>query len=273
MPMDSIDRIAPGMMVRFAVAFAAVALSVASANASVSWENVDEGHYIAGRRCSEGYLQGKVVLVSRDPKAAERMESIWTSFKTKQFVLIGAYDMAPPNVTFPVYSCATLAEGAPNKSLYVVDETGMVRYKGDDDRAATESLVTAITDMESPKGVGHWMVFLDYELTELPGRAYLRYLEFKKKFPKEAKEYSVKFAELEKVENVKKLAELVKFAKTAKDMHAFDPKKDTSRRMLFAKKIKEAISKYSFLKESEDRRVVQEAKNALADLKWTLATL
>jgi len=34
-----------------------------------------------------------------------------------------------------------------------------------------------------------------------------------------------------------------------------------------------AIEKYSFLKESDDRRVVQEAKNALADLKWTLAAL
>ena len=259
--------------VRVASVFAAFLLFAAGASASVAWENVDEGHYIAGRRCSEGYLQGKVVLVSRDPKMAERMESIWTSFKTKQFVLIGAYDMAPRNVTFPVYSRATLAEGAPEKPLYVVDETGKVRYKGDEDRIATEAVVMALTDMDAPKSVGHWLMFLDYEITELPGRAYLRYLEFKKKFPKEAKDYAVKFEELEKVENVKKLAELVKFSKAAKDMHAFDPKKDKMRRMSFERKIKEAISKYSFLKESTDRRVMQEAKNALADLKWTLATL
>lgn len=271
--MDSIDRIAPGIVVRFAVAFAAATLSVACARASVSWENVDEGHYIAGRRCSEGYLQGKVVLVSRDPKMAQRMEEIWTSFKTKQFVLLGAYDVAPRGVTFPVYSTATLAENAPDKPLYVVDETGAIRYKGNDDRMATEALVSAITDMDAPKGVGHWMVFLDYELTELPGRAYLRYLDFKKKFPAEAREYAVKFSELEKVENVRKLAELVKFAKAAKDMQAFDPKKEKMRKARFESKIKEAISKYSFLKESGDQRVVQEAKNALADLKWTLATL
>lgn len=257
---------------RLALACATAFMAVA-AHASVAWENVDEGHYIAGRRCSEGYLQGKVVLVSRDPKMAQRMETIWASFKTKPFVLIGAYDMAGRDITFPVYSRATLAEGAPDKSLYVVDETGKVRYKGEEDRAATEALVMALTDMESPKSAGHWMMFLDYELTELPGRAYLRYLDFKKKFPKEAKEYAVKFAELEKVENVKKLAELVKFSKSAKDMHAFDPKKDKMRRMSFERKIKEAISKYSFLKESTDRRVMQEAKNALADLKWTLATL
>lgn len=258
---------------RLASAFAAALMSAACAMASVSWENVDEGHYIAGRRCSEGYLQGKVVLVSRDPKMAQRMEEIWTSFKTKPFVLIGAYHMAPQNVTFPVYSFAKLAEDEPEKPLYVVDETGAVRYRGNDDRMATETVVSALTDMESPKTAGHWMMFLDYELTELPGRAYLRFLEFKKKFPKEAKEYSVKFSELEKVENVKKLAELVKFAKSAKDMQILDPKRDRNRRILLQKRIKDAISKYSFLKESADRRVMQEAKNALADLKWTLATL
>ena len=259
-------------MVRFVVAFAAAMLSVA-VRASVAWENVDEGHYVAGRRCSEGYLQGKVVLVSRNPKAAQRMETIWSSFKTKQFVLLGSYAEAPKDVTFPVYESAKLLENTPGSAIYVVDETGSVKYCGSDDRAATESLVMALTDMDAPKSASQWMAFLDYEMTELPGRAYVRYLEFRKKFPMEAKEYAVKFAELAKVENVKKLAELVKFAKEAKDMHEFDPKKDKMRKKTFEKKIKDVIEKYSFLKESEDRRVAQEAKNALADLKWTLATL
>ena len=270
--MDFMNRIATGAIVRFAAAFAAIALSVA-AKASVSWDNVDEGHYVAGRRCSEGYLQGKVVLVSRNPKMAQRMEEIWSSFKTKQFVLLGSYADAPKNATFPVYESARLTEGAPGTSIYVVDELGNVKYCGSDDRAATEVVVMALTDMDAPKSASHWMMFLDHELIELPGRAYVRYLEFKKKFPAEANEYSVKFSELEKVENVKKLAELVKFAKTAKDARSFDPKKDKMRKKHFEKKVKDAIEKYSFLKESEDRRVVQEAKNALADLKWTLAAL
>ena len=267
------DRIVPAEAARNIVAFAAVVLFVVGARASVAWKNVDESHYVAGRRCSEGYLQGKVVLVSRNPGMVQRMEAIWSSFKTKQFVLLGAYDEAPKDVTFPVYASAALAGDAPATSIYVVDEMGKIRYYGKDDRAATEALVMALTDMDAPKSAGQWTMFLDYELTELPGRAYVRYLEFKKKFPKEAKEYADKFAELEKIENVKKLAELVRFAKAAKDMHEFDPKKDKMRKMTFERKVKDAILKYSFLKESEDQRVVQEAKNALADLKWTLAAL
>ena len=259
--------------IRFAAAFAAVVLFAASVSASVAWKNVDEDHYVAGRRCSEGYLQGKIVLVSNDPEMAQRMESIWSSFKTKQFVLLGAYADAPANVTFPVYFGASLAGDSPDRPLYLVDEMGEIRYRGREDRTAIEALVTALTDMDSPKSAGHWMRLLDYELTELPGRAYVRYLEFSEKFPQESKEYAAKFAELEKIADVKKLAKLVKFAKEAKDMRAFDPKGDKERKKVFEKKVKDVIVKYSFLKESGDRRVMQEAKNALADLKWTLATL
>ena len=253
--------------------FAAALFSVASAYSSVGWENVNEDNYVAGRKCSEGYLQGKVVLVCRDPKLASQMEEIWGSFKTKQFVLLGAFASAPATVTYPVYSGATLSENAPESTLYVVEETGRIRYRGKEPRNATEALVSALTDMDAPKNVNQWRMFLDYELVELPGRARQRYLDFKKKFPKEAKEYSVKFSELEKVENVKKLSELVKFAKDAKDIRAFDPKKAKMQKARFEKMLRNAIEKYSFLKESDDRRVVQEAKNALADLKWTLAAL
>ena len=252
---------------------AMAAALAASADSYVEWENVGEGTYVAGRRCSEGYLQGKVVLVCRDEKMAGRMEEIWTSFKTKQFVLLGAFEATPEKVTYPVYSGASLANNAPESPLYVVEETGRIRYKGKDERTATEALVSALTDMESPKNVAQWRMFLDYELVALPGRAYLRFLEFKKKLPKDAKEYEVKFAELSKTENVKKLAELVKFAREAKDVRAFDPKKAKYQQSRFKKMVEGAIAKYSPLKESEDSRVRQEAKNALADLKWTLATL
>ena len=245
----------------------------AFADSYVEWENVGEGNYVAGRRCSEGYLQGKVVLVCKDAKMASRMEEIWESFKTKPFVLLGSFDATEAKVTYPVYSGASLMRNEPSTPLYVVEETGRIRYKGKEERNATEALVSALTDMESPKSAAQWRMFLDYELVALPGRAYLRFLDFKKKMPKEAKEYETKFAELSKTENVKKLAELVKFAKEAKDVRAFDPKKAKYQKSRFEKMVTDAISKYSPLKESEDQRVRQEAKNALADLKWTLASL
>ena len=100
----------------------------------------------------------------------------------------------------------------------------------------------------------------------------LRLGEFKKKFPAEAKEYAEKERALKAVPDVKKLSELVEFAKKSKDMRAFDTKK-SAQRQRFQKLVKDAISgtKYNSLLESSDPRVVQEAKNSLADLKWTAA--
>ena len=43
--------------------FAAAILCAASLHAGVEWRNIDQEHYLAGRKASEGYLQGKVVLV------------------------------------------------------------------------------------------------------------------------------------------------------------------------------------------------------------------
>ena len=106
----------------------------------------------------------------------------------------------------------------------------------------------------------------------MPGRAYLRADEFRKKFPDEAQEYRAQFEELVAIPDVKKLAELVAFAKKAKDMRAFDGK-DSSKKTKFVQLVKDAIRKYRALTEAEDPRVAQEAKNSLADLKWTLAAL
>ena len=71
---------------------------------------------------------------------------------------------------------------------------------------------------------------------------------------------------------IKKLAELVEFAKRAKDMRSFDDKKKVQQAK-FEKLVNDAISgtKYNSLLESTDPRVVQEAKNSIADLKWTAA--
>jgi len=272
----------------FSVAFAVAA-------SAAEWVNIDEEHHLAGRKASAGYLQGKVVLVDRwglkcPPCRAmlPRIEEIWNSYKTKQFVVIGGHCPGwggaegvkalaeEKGLTYPIYEGGALAVGEPTFDaipfLYVVDETGKVVYKGRDDRAAIQAIVQAITDNDAPKDVAQWKRFLDYELKTLPGKAYLRMIEFKKKFPAEAKEYTAKFKELEAVPDVKKLSELVAFAKRAKDAPAFDEKQQAKKAKL-QKAVKDAISKYAKLTESADARVAQEAKNSLADLKWTAAAL
>ena len=240
---------------------------------AVDWQNLDEEHYLGGRKCSVGYLQGKVTLVCPNVTLANRMEEVWTSFKMKPFVLIGAYEKAPKTASYPVYRGVTIPDKAGESPLYVVDGTGKVSYYGSDERRATEVVVMLLTDMASPKSDAQWRKFLDYEFATLPGHASLRYAEYKKKFPEAAKDYVPKFAEIAKIPDLKKLADLVKFAKSVKDLRAIDPKKARMVKSRLAGKIDEAVKKFAPLKESENPLVVQEAKNALADLAWARAAL
>ena len=274
---------------------AAALLGAVAVHAGVEWRNLDSASYLAGRKASEGYLQGKVVLVDRwglgcPPCRAllPRVEEIWKSFRTKPFVVLGGHckgwgdaegvkKLAKDlQLTYSIYEDAGLAVGEPQFSaipfLYVVDETGKVVYMGHDERAATQSIVQALTDLESPRNLAQWKRFLDFELENLPGRAFLRLKEFRKKFPAEAKAYVDKAKELAAVPEIKKLAELVEFAKKAKDVREFGDKKKVQRQK-YEKMVKDAISsaKYASLLESKDPRVVQEAKNSIADLKWTAA--
>jgi len=262
---------------------------------AVEWKSLDAAHHLGGRKASEGYLQGKVVLVCRwSPEDAlskemlRRMEDIWQGFKTKPFVVLGGScegrgttDAAKrvvgeSSLTYPAYAGAALGVGEPDFTdvpfLYVVDETGKVVYFGKEDRNATQAVVMALTDMESPRNLEQWKSFLDFELEVLPGRAYLRADEFRKKYPAEAKAYYAKFKELTSIPDVKRLSELVAFSRKAKDMRAFDAK-TAVKKQKFAKMIDSAISKFASLAEAKDPRVSQEAKNALADLKWTRAAL
>ena len=273
---------------------AAVAAAALDADA-VGWRNLDERNHLSGRKASDGYLKGKVVLVDRwgakcPPCRAmlPQVEQIWQSFKTKQFVVIGGHCrgwgspdevkrvVEEAGVTYPVYEDAGLAENEPPFDgipfLYVVDETGRVVYKGRNERNATQAIVTALTDMDAPRDIRQWRRFLDFELKELPGRAALRLAEFKKKFPAEAREYDGAAKELSKLPDIKKLVELVEFAKKAKDMRAFG-EKQKDKKAKFAKMLAGAVSKYSALKDSSDPRIAQEAKNAIADIMWTQASL
>lgn len=261
---------------------------------AVEWTNVDAGHYLGGRKASPGYLQGKVVLVfrwdAREPNGRamlSRLEDIWNSFKTKQFVMLGSQVnpeagadevkklIAGNGISFPMYSDASLTKGFPKFKniplLYVVDETGRVVYIGEQDRNATTAIVTALTELDSPKNVEQWKKFLDFELENLPGHGYLRLQEFWKRFPAEAKAYAQKAKELSQVPDVKKIADLVLFAKRARDPRMFG-EREQLKKAKFRDMIETAIAKYAPLRESSDPRVVQEAKNSLADLKWALAT-
>lgn len=268
-----------------------MAVSLAQA---VEWKNVDAEHYLGGRKASAGYLQGKVVLVDRwgakcPPCRAllPRVEEIWQSFKTKPLVILGGHCkgwgdaeevkalIEENKLSYPVYEDAGLASGEPKFSaipfLYVVDETGKVVYLGRDERTATQAIVMALTDMESPKNQEQWKRFLDYELEHLPCRGFLRLRDFRKKFPKEAKIYESKAKELAAIPDLKKVADLIEFAKKAKDPPVFGPK-DKTKKTKYEKLVKDVIDKCEGFKAHPDPRVAQEAKNALADLKWTQAT-
>ena len=277
-------------MKEFLLTAIVVAASLAQA---VEWRNVDAEHHLGGRKASNGYLQGKVVLVDRwgakcPPCRAllPRVEDLWKSFKQKPFVVLGGHCkgwggaeevkalIEKNKLTYPVYEDAGLKDGEPAFDaipyLYVVDETGKIVYRGHDERQATEALVTALTDMEAPKDAAQWKRFLDYELEHLPCQAYVRLKDFKKKFPKEAKGYAQKEKELLAIPNIKKVEELVEFAKKAKDPPVFGPK-DKAKKAKYQKLVKDVISKCEAFKGHPDPRVAQEAKNALADLIWAEA--
>ena len=272
------------------------ALIVSTAVSAVEWRNLDEAHRLGGRKASEGYLQGKVVMVCRwdvtnqtgqaGQAMLERVQEVWESFKTKQFVVLGApflndlgidgakEKVAEAKLSFPVYAEAGRAVREPKykrlPTLYVVDETGLVIYVGKDDRLATQAIVSALTDMDAPKNLSQWTRFLDYEIEHLPCHAYLRLKAFNRKFPKDAAAYRLKAAELLKDADVKKVADLVEFAKRAKDPPVFGPK-DKAKRAKYEKLVADVIEKCVEMKNAGDPRVAQEAKNALADLKWAQA--
>ena len=104
-------------------------VAVASLAQAVEWRNVDAEHHLGGRKASNGYLQGKVVLVDRwgakcPPCRAllPRVEDLWKSFKQKPFVVLGGHCkgwgsaeevkalVEKNKLTYPVYEDAGLKE-------------------------------------------------------------------------------------------------------------------------------------------------------------------
>jgi len=288
--MALVDTVVAADIAKGAGSSVSVTADATMAAKPVAWKNLDEEHHLGGRVTSEGYMRGKVVLVYRwgyDSQPSQtmlpRMENVWKSFKTKPFVLLGGHCpghggtdevkafVEEQKYTYPIYEDAGLAENEPRCSdlpfLYVVDETGKVRYKGKDERLAEERVVTLLTDMEAPKDVAMWQKFLDFELKVLPGRAFLRLSEFRKKFPQDAKKYDEDYKRLKNDTEVQKLVKLVEFAKRAKD---FDQSNRNTKGKVTRAKIQSVIKSHGPLKENKNELVAQEAKNAIADLTWAL---
>lgn len=256
--------------------------------ALVGWTGVDKGDYLGGRKVSPGYLQGKVVLVSKwgpDAESREqlpRLEQVWTSFKSKQFILLGSYCgsdgeeaqrlVKSKGLTYPVYLRAAIAKAEPSFEkppyLYVLDATGQIVYKGTDERRAEEAVVKAITNLGAPPTVTYWKRLIDCEKDVLPGRTFLHLTEFRKKFPKEGSAYAALYKELKATPDIEKLARLVEFARRARD---YDPNARRQKFKITKDKIEMAMKACEPLKQHPNPNVVQEAKNSLADLKWAAA--
>ena len=136
------------------------------------WANLDDDHHYSGPKLTEKDLEGKVVFVDcwgvNCPPCRDllpRMQDIWTHFDRKKFVLVGSHRqnmnrekvaelVKTYKITYPMYEHLRLAEGEPKFSgipfIYVVNHRGRVVYAGNDEREATEALVTAIADVGMP---------------------------------------------------------------------------------------------------------------------------
>ena len=155
------------------LAAAMSAVCAASARAGGFWRGLDEASHYSGPALTEEDLAGKVVLVDEwgvncPPCRAllPRMQAIWSSFKSKPFVLLGSHRqglakdrvaelVAANKLTYPIYERAGLAAGEPPNGggipfLYVVNHRGKVVYSGRDEREATEAVVNAIGAVGAP---------------------------------------------------------------------------------------------------------------------------
>ncbi len=262
----------------------------------VTWTGVDTESHLGGRKVSQGYLQGKVVLVYKwDKEHAEhlsRLQEVWESFRSKQFMLVGSYRgesaaegreglkalVKKAGVTFAVYDGAGVEGEVPNV-IYVLDGTGACVWRGSDERLAEEAVVKAITNLAYPADIGYYKRLLRKEKDTLKGRTWnhLRELEKRmikdKKFAKtvtaeDKKEFAAMKKELKANKDIEKLGNLVEFARIARD---YNPKARKQKVRIDKSKINATIKAGEVLLKSEDPAVVQEVKNSLADLKMAAA--
>lgn len=289
-------------MIRKFVIVAALAAMAAGVYA-YEWDNVGPDKRLGGRMISAGYLRGKVVLLDRrdytDPANAEtirQLQTLWATYKSKSFILLASQHgfatktkmeetLKKLGVTYPVYQDAKLTKpGASEEdleimkkafeddrpSIVILDSTCQRKlYNGRDARAAQGVVGSAILAASVPMAPKQYNFLLDWELKHLPGRAYLRLKEYRSKFPKDAARYASDFESLSGRDEIKKLAKLVELSRQVKDR---DVSSKAAQR-LTPEILQTATEKYAPLKQSADPLVAQEAKNALADIKFSEATL
>ena len=281
---------------------AAVAAAL-SAEAGWEWTNVKPESRIGGRMISVGYLKGKVVLLDHrdygDEKefpAIQRLQAIWATYKTKPFVLVGSHYgkhdrervekvMKKFGVTFPVYDDVRLMktdwsdeDRASMKQTYesgkpllmVMDSTCTKRlYYGYDDRSATGVIGSAIMGASRPMAPKQWDYLLKWETNNLPGKAYVRLKDYRAQYPRDAAKFDAFWAKCKDSDELNQLAKLVELSRLVKDRDT----NSASAKKITPEVLEKAIEKYSPLKQSEDPAVSQEAKNALADIKWSASSL
>lgn len=264
------------------------------------WTNLTPENRLGGRMVSAGYLRGKVVVLDcRDygDKAnfadIRALQQLWACYKTKPFVIIGSHRgkqdpkrmaaiLDRLGVTYPVYAQAELKgiSTATVPCLYVMDSTCTVRlYAGSAVRSVNGCVGNAIFSACRPAAAKQWKRLLDFELTNLPGQAYLHLKsllaqkdcleEVRRTYPDDLRAWMAAYEKAKASDEIKKLAKLVELATLVKDR---DTQAKESKKITKAV-INKNIEKFEALKESANPFVVQEAKNALADLKFVEATL
>ena len=250
---------------------------------------------------SAGYLRGKIVVMDRrdytdSANAAdiEALQKMWASYKTKSFVVIGSHTgsgdakgvekaLARLGVTYPVYANAGVlrdGEMVDSPELSVFDSTGTRRiYGGQDVHRVAGVVGSAIFSTRMPTTAKQWRYLLDWEMEKLPGQAFIRLkdldaqdkviAEMKAKYPDSLHKYAQTLKKWRADNEIKKLAKLVELSRLVKDR---DPHAKTKEKITKSV-IEKAIEKYESLKQSKNPNVVQEAKNAIADLQFSAASL
>ena len=152
------------------------------------WRGLDEANHYSGPQVTEADLLGKVVLVDEwgvhcPPCRAllPSMESLWSAYKSKPFVLLGSHRQGnePDKVkelvranklTYPVYERAGLADEPPGDGMlpymYVVNHRGKVVYAGRSHQEATQAVVEALMKIDAAPNLLDGVAFKKYKAME-----------------------------------------------------------------------------------------------------------
>ena len=152
------------------------------------WRGLDEANHYSGPLVTEADLLGKVVLVDewgvRCPPCRALlpgMESLWSAYKSKPFVLLGSHrqghqpdqvkELVKANkLTYPIYERAGLV-GEPSGDgmlpfMYVVNHRGKVVYAGRSHQEATQAVVEALMKIGAPPNLVDGVAFKKYKAME-----------------------------------------------------------------------------------------------------------